>query len=126
MNGQTNACLCGVWSCQPAAKYVSCKSPKKLPYLDTKQLHWHLTSIYVMGQGFKSRSSCMLGKQPTTIHTPNNFWILLLFFFLTGSHLAKAVLKHLIFQWSEIPGVYYHAWSPALALSLFKRQGLTK
>lgn len=81
MNDQTNACLCGVWSCQPAAKYISCKSPKKLRYLDTKRLHQHLTSVYIMVQGFKSRSSCMLGKQSTTIHTPNNFWILLLFSF---------------------------------------------
>lgn len=48
------------------------------------------------------------------------------FFFLTGSYLAKAILECLILQWSEIPGVYYCAWLPALASSLFKRQGLTR
>lgn len=49
MNGQTNVCLCGVWSCQPAAKYLSCKSPKK---------GW-ITGIY--HQAMSSRS---LGSYP--------------------------------------------------------------
>lgn len=122
MNGQTNVCLCGVWSCQPAAPSISLAKALKSSRTSIQNDSISISNPYILW----CKGSNL--KQSITIHTPNNFWIFFLFcfFFLTGSHLAKAILECLILQWSEIPGVYYCAWLPALASSLFKRQGLTR